>query len=138
MKKISAILLTLLAIAPCVPQKASADALTCLVIGGGLGVLGLGIIHPKTSDYWDMFKDFGLSDGEKATPPYKIVDKYFNWRLPLTATKRPWTEKLEDKFKAAKDATDEKKFMWTAGSLAATELLCILAGLHFILKAARV
>jgi len=144
MKKISAILCTLLAIAPYVPQKVSAsagNAIVCLAIGGGLGVLGLGVIHPKTSDYWDVYKNFGgLTDTEKATTPYAIADKYFAWRLPLSATKRFWLEEnIKGRLNAGTKAfEDSQKAMFTGSSLAAAEIACILIGISFILKAARV
>lgn len=155
MKKISAILCTLLAIAPCVPQKTSANAgnaLVCLAIGSGLGIVGLGIIHPKTGDYWNAYRapqkvtgffDKLVGNVDDSKLPKKLtscLDKYYNWRLPLSFTKRPWHKEHGIGTAAAviELNKDTEKAIYTSATLAVTEMLCILAGIHFILKAARV
>lgn len=154
MKRISALLCTLLTIVSCVPQNNSANtgnALVCLAIGSGLGIVGLGVIHPKTGDYWNAYRapqkasilDRLVGNDDDSKLPKQLtscLDKYYNWRLPLSFTKRSWL-KDHGAGTAAADKElhkDTEKALYTSATLAVTEVLCILAGIHFILKAARV
>jgi hypothetical protein len=151
MKKISAILCTLLTIVSCVPQNNSANAgnaVVCLAIGSGLGILGLGVIHPKTGDYWNAYRApqkvtsfFGVHNNSPLPKEVtSCLDKYYNWRLPLSFTKRPLIKELFTGTGAAAIELnkDTEKAVYTSATLAVTEVLCILIGIHFILKAARV
>jgi hypothetical protein len=135
MKKISVLLLSLLVIGSCIPQKSSAGALACLAIGGACSLVGLGIVHPKTTVHWKKYSK--KVEGSILPDPVKsFLNKYYAWQLPITDKQRLSVE--NGLGRVAKFFTADKKSKsspYSGKTLAIIESVCVLVGVRFILKA---
>lgn len=135
MKKLSVLLLSLLVIGSFIPQKSSAGALACLTIGGACSLVGLGIVHSKTTVHWKKYSK--KAESLILPGPVKsFLNTYYAWQLPITDKQRLFVE--NGLGKVAKIFTADKKSKpspYSGKTLAIIESVCVLVGVRFILKA---
>jgi len=139
----------LLALMPCVPQNTSASAssaITCLAIGGGLGVATFGFIHPETAKSWKGFTGAEtcatIMGAEKTHIPEQLksaLNAYFKWQPKKIFAKKQtiptgWISAMKEKVESTVDTVvNPQENMSRLITLGALEGLCIFTALCFLL-----